>query len=105
MDAFIASHWFPDILILIIILLFALIKGKKGFFKCVIPVVILAAALVGSYFITPYVEPMAQEKLMPFVQEKVIEKIDSSELGNLGNLSELIEKNAAEKEKKTEKER
>ena len=104
MDAFIASHWFPDILILVIILLFALLKGKKGFFKCVIPVVILAAALVGSYFITPYIEPMAQEKLMPFVQEKVIEKIDSSELGNLGNLSELIEKNAAEKEKKTEKE-
>lgn len=101
MEAFLQSHWFPDVLIIVVILLFGFIKGHKGFFKCVIPVVILAIALVGSYFLTPYVEPVAQEKLMPFVEKKVIEKLDQKDLDSVGDLSKLLEK--AEREKTEEK--
>ena len=93
MEAFLQSHWFPDVLILIVIILFAVIKGIKGFFKCVIPVIILIASLVGAYFLTPLVEPAAQEKLIPFVEKRVVEKMDAVELGTIGDLSDLIGKN------------
>ena len=104
MDAFIASHWFPDAVILAVILLFALIKGSKGLFKCVIPVVILALALVGAYIITPYVEPVAQEKLMPFVQKKVIEKVEGVDLGTIGDITSKIEKQPASEKQEEKKE-
>lgn len=103
MEAFLQSHWFPDVLILVVIILFGVIKGIKGFFKCVIPVVILIVALVGSYFLTPYVEPLAQEKLMPFVEKKVVDKMDSVDLGSIGDLSKLIGQNSAKKEEKEKK--
>lgn len=103
MDSFLSSHWFPDAIILVVILLFALIKGHKGFFRCVVPVVILAIALVGSYFLTPYVEPVAQEKLLPFVQQKVMEKMEDVDLGTVGDISSLINKKDST-EKDAEKE-
>lgn len=90
MKAFLDSQWFPDIAILLVILLFAFAKGRKGLFKCIIPVVILVVALVGSYILTPYVEPMAQEKLLPFIEKKVAEKLDGVELGTIGDLSKLV---------------
>ena len=96
MEGFFQSHWFPDVLIIVVILLFGLIKGHRGFFKCVVPVIILAASLVGSYFITPFVQPVAQEKLMPYVEKKVAEKLDSADLSSLGDLSNLIGKNKTE---------
>jgi len=90
MKAFLDSQWFPDIAILLVILIFAFSKGRKGLFKCIIPVVILVVALVGSYILTPYVEPMAQEKLLPFIEKKVAEKLDGVELGTIGDLSKLV---------------
>jgi len=83
MEGFLASHWFWDIVIVIVLLLYMLIKGSKGFFDCIVPVIILAAAIVGSYIITPIIEPTVEAKLTPWVLSKVEKKINDTDLTSI----------------------
>lgn len=107
MDSFIQSHWFPDLIILLVILAFAFIKCRKGLFKCIIPVIILVASIVGAFVLTPIVEPIVSKSLQPWVENNITSKLEDLNLEDLeillksNEMKELIGKKDKASEEET----
>ena len=92
-----------DLLLAAIFLVFALIAGRRGFYKSVMPLVVLVLAALCAVFLSSKLTSPVTERFYPGVEEKLLEKIDFSGLSEVDasasteKLMSLLPEGTAEK--------
>ena len=69
-----------DIAIGLAILVFAIIKGRKGLYATLVPFVVALLALAGASFTAELLTEPISRPLIPIAAERIAEKIDPSEM-------------------------
>lgn len=66
----------PDLICAGIFLIFAFIGGKRGFCKCIMPIVVAVCSFVGAIFGSRMLEDQAMKIVFPLVDAKLTEGIE-----------------------------
>ena len=80
-----------DLAVAAVFLIFAIVKGKKGLYRCIKPLIVVAAAVIGATVISAALARPIADWVYPKLEEKIIAKVDFSKLEELpGELTQAF---------------